>query len=88
MNEHVEFIELGEAEGDVMWWPKAKWRLLLWPEAERMEVETLLSGEADGNDAYVEVHAGAGGTESQDWASMLQRMYMRWAERRAIKSRL
>jgi peptide chain release factor 2 len=51
-------------------------------EAERMEVETLLSGEADSNDAYIEVHAGAGGTESQDWASMLQRMYMRWAEKK------
>ena len=48
-------------------------------EAQRRSVEALLSGEADGNDTYLEVHAGAGGTESQDWASMLARMYMRWA---------
>jgi peptide chain release factor 2 len=54
-------------------------------EAQRRSVEALLSGEADGNDAYVEVHAGAGGTESQDWASMLARMYMRWAEQRGYK---
>ena len=53
--------------------------------AERMEVETLLSGEADANDAFIEVHAGAGGTESQDWASMLLRMYMRWAEKKGFK---
>jgi peptide chain release factor 2 len=51
-----------------------------------MEVETLLSGEADNNDAYLEVHAGAGGTESQDWASMLQRMYLRWAEKKGYKA--
>ncbi|GIR10205.1 MAG: hypothetical protein CM15mP21_4670 [Hyphomicrobiales bacterium] len=55
--------------------------------AERMEVETLLSGEADANDAFIEVHAGAGGTESQDWASMLLRMYMRWAEKKALRLR-
>ena len=53
--------------------------------AERMEVETLLSGEADANDAFIEVHAGAGGTESQDWASMLARMYTRWAEKSGFK---
>ena len=51
-------------------------------------MEALLSGEADGNDAYVEVHAGAGGTESQDWAQMLSRMYMRWAEDRRYKTEL
>ena len=49
------------------------------------EVEALLSGEADANDAYVEVHAGAGGTESQDWAQMLERMYIRWGEGRDYK---
>jgi peptide chain release factor 2 len=51
----------------------------------RRQVETLLSGEADGNDSYLEIHAGAGGTESQDWARMLLRMYVRWAERRGYK---
>ena len=49
------------------------------------ELETLLSGEVDANDCYVEVHAGAGGTESQDWAEMLARMYMRWAEQHGYK---
>src|SRR5213079_2972699 len=49
-------------------------------EARKREVESLLSGEADGNDCYLEVHAGAGGTEAQDWAEMLLRMYVRWAE--------
>ena len=86
MKEHIELIELGEAEGDNDVVAESEAALAaLAAEAERMEVETLLSGEADGNDAYVEVHAGAGGTESQDWASMLQRMYMRWAEKKGYK---
>jgi len=54
-------------------------------EAQKRELESLLSGEADGNDCYLEVHAGAGGTESQDWASMLLRMYTRWAEKHGFK---
>jgi peptide chain release factor 2 len=54
-------------------------------EAERRQIESMLSGEADGNDAYLEIHAGAGGTESQDWAEMLMRMYVRWAEKNAYK---
>jgi peptide chain release factor 2 len=54
-------------------------------EIARLQVEALLSGEADGNDCYLEVHSGAGGTESQDWASMLLRMYTRWAERKRMK---
>src|SRR3546814_2056814 len=53
--------------------------------AAKRELESLLSGEADANDAFLEVHAGAGGTESQDWASMLLRMYVRWAEAHAYK---
>ena len=86
MNEHIELIELGEAEGDGEVVAESEAALaLLAAEAERMEVETLLSGEADSNDTYLEVHAGAGGTESQDWASMLQRMYMRWAEKKGYK---
>src|SRR5262249_45085206 len=54
-------------------------------EVARRELEALLSGEADANDSYLEVHAGAGGTESQDWASMLMRMYTRWAEQHGYK---
>ena len=56
-------------------------------DAQKRQVETLLSGEADANDSYLEVHAGAGGTESQDWAAMLLRMYMRWAERAQVQGR-
>ena len=83
MNDHIDLIELGEAEGDDEVVRESEVALAaLAAEAERMEVETLLSGEADSNDAYIEVHAGAGGTASQDWASMLQRMYMRWAEKK------
>jgi peptide chain release factor 2 len=83
MNDHIDLLELGEAEGDDEVVRESEAALVaLAAEAERMEVETLLSGEADSNDAYIEVHAGAGGTESQDWASMLQRMYMRWAEKK------
>lgn len=83
MNDHIDLIELGEAEGDDEVVRESEAALAaLAAVAERMEVETLLSGEADSNDAYIEVHAGAGGTESQDWASMLQRMYMRWAEKK------
>ncbi|MEC8546191.1 MAG: peptide chain release factor 2, partial [Pseudomonadota bacterium] len=77
---------LGEAEGDSDIVTECVAALeALQQRAERMEVETLLSGEADANDAFIEVHAGAGGTESQDWASMLLRMYMRWAEKKGFK---
>jgi peptide chain release factor 2 len=79
--EAVELIALGEAEGDAGIVAEAEASLeKLREEAERREVESLLSGEADGNDCYLEVHAGAGGTEAQDWAEMLLRMYVRWAE--------
>ena len=86
LTENVEMIELGEAESDSDIVAECKAALeALQQCAERMEVETLLSGEADANDAFIEVHAGAGGTESQDWASMLLRMYMRWAEKKGFK---
>ena len=86
LNENVEMIELGEAEGDNDIVAECEAALeTLQQRAERMEVETLLSGEADANDAFIEVHAGAGGTESQDWASMLLRMYIRWAEKKGFK---
>ena len=77
----VEMIELGEAEGDeeVIADAEAALRKLS-DEAGKAELESLLSGEADINDCYLEIHAGAGGTESQDWAEMLVRMYTRWAE--------
>lgn len=77
----VEFVELGEAEGDQDVVTEAEATLeRLQQEAATQELQTLLSGEADANDCFVEVHAGAGGTESQDWAQMLFRMYTRWAE--------
>ena len=76
-----EIAELGEAEGDEALVAEAAASLGAMRErTARLELETLLSGEADASDAFVEIHAGAGGTESQDWAEMLLRMYMRWAE--------
>ncbi|MGE3064802.1 MAG: peptide chain release factor 2 [Hyphomicrobiaceae bacterium] len=85
----VTLIELGEAEKDEGSVTEGESVLRqLAEEARRREVEALLSGEADANDTYVEVHAGAGGTESQDWASMLARMYARWAEHRDYKVQL
>jgi peptide chain release factor 2 len=86
LDDNVTLVELGEAEGDAASLSEAEAGLRrLVGEAKRREVEALLSGEADGNDAYLEVHAGAGGTESQDWAEMLLRMYTRWAEGRGFK---
>jgi peptide chain release factor 2 len=74
-------IELGEAEGDEATVGEGENQIrALKSAAEERGLEALLSGEADGNDCFVEIHAGAGGTESQDWASMLMRMYMRWGE--------
>jgi peptide chain release factor 2 len=86
LDDNIGLIELGEEEGDngVIQEAEAAIRALRAEVAAR-QIETLLSGEADGNDTYLEVHAGAGGTESQDWASMLMRMYTRWAERRGFK---
>ena len=81
MRDNRDLIELGEAEGDEEVVGEAEAALLdLRARAARMETESLLSGEADSNDSFVEIHAGAGGTESQDWAEMLARMYTRWAE--------
>jgi len=77
----VELIELAEAEGDQAMADAGVDDLKRFAaEAKRREIESLLSGEADANDAYLEVNAGAGGTEAQDWAEMLLRMYVRWAE--------
>ncbi|MGU3540331.1 peptide chain release factor 2 [Methylobacterium sp. A54F] len=86
LEDAATLIELGEAEGDAATVAEGEASIrAVEAEAARRQVETLLSGEADGFDTYLEVHAGAGGTESQDWANMLQRMYGRWAERRKYK---
>ena len=85
----AELIELAESEGDTALVDDGVRALgELAERAERDKVAALLAGEADANNSYVEVNAGAGGTESQDWASMLQRMYGRWAERHGMKVEL
>jgi peptide chain release factor 2 len=82
----VELIELAEMEGDNALADEGVASLKALAErADKDKVSALLSGEADGNDTFIEIHAGAGGTESQDWAEMLQRMYYRWAEQRGYK---
>jgi len=84
--DNIELIGLGEEEGDESIVAEAEAAIReLAGETRARQIETLLSGEADSNDTYLEVHAGAGGTESQDWANMLLRMYTRWAERRRFK---
>ena len=82
----VEMIELAAAEGDAGLVRESEDALRqLSARAAELEMQSLFSGEADGNDCYLEIHAGAGGTESQDWASMLLRMYSRWAERHGFR---
>jgi peptide chain release factor 2 len=89
LDDNLALVTLGEEEGDEGIVAEAEAALRkLRQEAHTREVEALLSGEADANDAFIEVHAGAGGTESQDWAQMLERMYMRWAEGRDYKVEL
>ena len=86
LEDALTLIELAEAEGDAATEEEGLAELRnLKTEAERRQIEALLSGEADANDTYIEVHAGAGGTESCDWARMLFRMYARWAERHKYK---
>jgi peptide chain release factor 2 len=88
-NDNVELIGLAEGEGDAATLAEAERALReVKALAAALELQSLLSGEADGFDCYVEIHAGAGGTESQDWAAMLLRMYMRWAERHKYKCEL
>ena len=85
----LELSDLAEAEGDAAMVADALGTLKrLADEAKRREIESMLSGEADGNDAFLEINAGAGGTEAQDWAEMLMRMYMRWAEQHGYKVQL
>src|SRR6478735_7065226 len=86
LDDQLTMIDLGEAEKDQKAITDAEEALKrLKAEVARRELEALLSGEADSNDSYLEVHAGAGGTESQDWANMLLRMYTRWAEQHGYK---
>ena len=86
MADAVEFVELGEMEGDdAVVGEGLKSLGQLAERADADKVQALLAGEADANDTYLEIHAGAGGTESQDWAEMLFRMYARWAERKGYK---
>ncbi|WP_417481455.1 peptide chain release factor 2 [Maricaulis sp.] len=86
LSDSVEMIELAEMEDDTEMVDEAVAGLnRLAERMRRAQLETLLSGEADGNDAFVEIHSGAGGTESQDWAAMLARMYARWANAHGYK---
>jgi len=86
LDDALTLAELGEAEGDAATVDEAQAQLFaLKAKAAQRELESLLSGEADQNDCYLEVHAGAGGTEAQDWAQMLLRMYIRWAEQHGYK---
>lgn len=86
LNDNVELIAMGEEEGDAAIVLEAEKALDdLKNQAQRAQLESLLSGEADANDAYLQVNAGAGGTEAQDWADILLRMYTRWAEQHGYK---
>ncbi|MES2444424.1 MAG: peptide chain release factor 2 [Pseudomonadota bacterium] len=89
LSDTVELIEMAEAEGDAGMADEGTAALAtLAARADEDKVKALLSGEADANDTYIEINSGAGGTESQDWAEMLQRMYTRWAERHGYKVEL
>ncbi|MGA0429658.1 MAG: peptide chain release factor 2 [Paracoccaceae bacterium] len=86
LKDTIDLIELGELEDDEEVVKDAEQSLqLLAKKAAEKELEALLNGEADSNDTFLEVHSGAGGTESCDWASMLARMYVRWAEKRGYR---
>ncbi len=87
LEECIELIAMGEEESDMEIITDAENVIRnLKNEIDKKQIDVLLSGEADSNDTYLEIHAGAGGTESQDWASMLLRMYMRWAEQHKMKT--
>ena len=86
LRDNADLIEMGEAEGDMDIVAEAEAALKdLVEQAAAKELEALLNGEADGNDTFLEINAGAGGTESCDWASILARMYVRWAEKKGYK---
>jgi peptide chain release factor 2 len=89
LSDNAELIELGEMEDDAEVVAEAEAALaILAKSAAEKELEALLDGEADANDTFLEINSGAGGTESCDWASMLARMYVRWAEKRGYKVEL
>ena len=89
LSDNIELIELGEMEDDTEVVKEAEGALkALKEKAAQKELEALLDGEADGNDTFLEINSGAGGTESCDWASMLARMYVRWAEKHGYKVEL
>lgn len=89
LKDAIGMIEMGEEEGDADVVAEAEAELsTLRTEAEKMQISSLLSGEVDNNDAFLEVHAGSGGTEAQDWAQMLLRMYTRWAEQHGYRTLL
>jgi peptide chain release factor 2 len=89
VSDALELIEMAEAEGDAAMVADGLASLrAAAEEAKRREIESLLSGEADSNDCFLELNAGAGGTEAQDWAQMLLRMYSRWAEKHGYKAAL
>ena len=89
LSDNVELIELGEMEDDADVVQEAEGALKsLKDRSAQAELEALLDGEADANDTFLEINAGAGGTEACDWAEMLQRMYVRWAEKRGFKVEL
>ncbi len=89
LQDNIDLIELGEMEEDTEVVAEAEAALMaLQEKAAEKELEALLDGEADGNDTFLEINAGAGGTESCDWASMLARMYVRWAEKKGYKVEL
>ncbi len=86
LSDNVELLELGEAEGDQDVVSEAEEAIgALGGKVEIARIQALLSGEADGNDCYIEIHPGAGGTEAQDWAAIMLRMYSRWAEQHGYK---
>lgn len=89
LHDNIELIEMAEAEGDSAMIIEAEDSLKsAQKEAKKLEIECLFSGEADGNDCFMEIHSGAGGTESNDWALMLMRMYLRWAERHSFAAEI
>ncbi|MGJ8588695.1 MAG: peptide chain release factor 2 [Yoonia sp.] len=89
LSDNIELIEMGEMESDAEIVAEAEAALTaLAAKAAKKELEALLDGEADGNDTFLEINAGAGGTESCDWANMLARMYVRWAEKKGYKVEL
>jgi len=86
LTDNIELIELGEMEEDAEVVAEAEAAIKKLEEfAAKKELEALLDGEADGNDTFLEINSGAGGTESCDWANMLARMYVRWAEKKGYK---